>query len=246
VRTVAGVLEAALSRLFSETVKITGAGRTDSGVHATGQVVSLITACAMPVERMELALNSLLPADCSVREIRIVEDGFSARFSAIERTYVYAILNRTQRSALLERYAWHVARPLDLEAMQAAAQQVLGEHDFRSFCTPSAAGSADDPASTVRNVTRLWIERRERFVRVEVAANAFLHRMVRSLVGTLTEVGKGRRRAAEMGSILAAGDRSAAGPAAPARGLYLAGVRYARGYDSYDEPAVFCRRPTDA
>lgn len=239
VRTVAGVLEAALSKLFSETIKVTGAGRTDTGVHATGQVVSLVTRAAFPFERLGIALRSLLPPDCTIREVAVVDAAFSARFCARERTYVYAILNREQPSALLARYAWHVPRRLDLGAMQAAAESVLGEHDFRSFCSVAPVDQAGEPASTVRNLTRFTIEPRGELVRVEVAANGFLHRMVRSLVGTAAECAVGRRTPDEMPAILAAADRAAAGFAAPAAGLYLAGVRYADGYDSFAEPALF-------
>ena len=141
----AGTLEAALATLLREPAKITGAGRTDSGVHATGQVVSFSTRNDFPVERLAVALNALLPPDCSVRDAARMENDFSARFSAIERTYEYAILNRPQRSALTSRYACHVARPLDADALRDAGARLLGEHDFRSFASaarPSDAISA--------------------------------------------------------------------------------------------------------
>ena len=212
-------------------MKLTGAGRTDTGVHATGQVVSLTTGSPFPLERLLRAANATLPPDCSIREAAIVEPGFSARFSALERTYVYAILARPSRSALLTRWAWHVAQPLDVATMLATAQHALGEHDFRSF-------SREAP-STVRCVSRFAVEGRGELIRIEIAANAFLHRMVRSLVGTLVECGKGRRDADEMPAMLLAADRAAAGPVAPPQGLYLAGVRYPDGYDSFGEPPVF-------
>jgi len=232
VRSVAGVLQDALERLLREPVKITGAGRTDSGVHATGQVVSLATSRAFPVERLAVALNALLPRDCSVRDATEVDEGFSARFSARERVYVYAILNDPPRSALMERSAWHVPRPMDVEVMAAAGACLLGEHDFRAFSVPAA-----EPA--VRNVRMLRVDRIGRLVRVEIAADGFLHHMVRVIVGTLAECGEGRRAPAQPAAILASGDRSAAGMTAPPQGLYLAGVRYPDGYDSYAEPPVF-------
>lgn len=232
-RTVAGVLEAALSRLFSEAVKIAGAGRTDSGVHATGQVVSLSTAADdFPFDRLGVAMRSLLPPDCSVRQAEIVEAVFSARFSARERTYVYAILNRAEPSALLARYAYHVARPLDLEALRAGAAPLVGEHDFRSFA------AASPETVTARTVRRLEIDRRGELIRIEIAADAFLHHMVRTVVGTLVECGAARRDPGEMPAIVAAQNRSAAGSTAPPHGLYLAGVRYADGYDSFAEPPI--------
>jgi len=227
------VLEAALAQLFGEGVKVTGAGRTDAGVHASGQVVSLATAANFPFEKLTLALNAMLPPDLSVREAAIVEPEFSARFSARERTYVYAILNRPQPSALLARHAWHVSRPLDLDAMLAAAAALVGEHDFRAF------SSALPEQSSVRTVRRLEIERHDELLRIEIAADGFLHHMVRTIVGTLAECGRGRRPPAAIAAALEARERAAAGATAPASGLCLAGVRYAGGYDSYAEPPPF-------
>lgn len=238
VRTVAGVLEEALSRLLGEPIKVTGAGRTDSGVHATGQVVSLATTSSFAFERLSLALNALLPDDCSVREARIVDSGFSARFGARARTYVYAMLNRSQPSALLCRYAWHVPQRLNLSALRAGAEHALGEHDFRAFCGSLPVNSAGEPASTVRTLSRFELERRGSLLRLELVADGFLHRMVRTLVGTLTEVGRERRGPGEIAEILERGERGGAGPVAPAAGLYLAGVRYPDGYDSFAEPPL--------
>lgn len=212
-------------------MKVAAAGRTDSGVHATGQVVSFSTEKAFPFERLELALAALLPSDCSVRHAAIVPGGFSARFSARERTYVYVVLNRREPSALLDRYAYHVPAALALEPMREAAAALVGERDFRSFST-AASGEP-----TVRTVRRLSVEAAGELVRIEIAADGFLHRMVRTIVGTLVEYGLGRRGAAGIEPILAARDRTAAGHAAPAAGLYLAGVRY-DGYDSFAEPPI--------
>lgn len=231
-RTVAGVLETAFSQLFCETVKITGAGRTDSGVHATGQVISLSTGARFPFDRLELALRGLLAPDCSVRDATLVEDGFSARFSAVERRYVYAILNRPEPSAIAARYAYHVAAHLDLEAMRRAAEPMLGEHDFSAFATPAPG----EP--TVRRLRRLTIERHGDFVGIEVAADGFIYHMVRIIVGTLVDCGLGRRNAAEIGDMLEARDRDTAGSMAPPQGLYFAGVRYPDGYDSFGAPPV--------
>jgi tRNA pseudouridine38-40 synthase len=225
-------VESALSRLFGAGIKLTGAGRTDSGVHSSGQVISFATDRPFELERLPLALNALLPPDCSVREAAEVEPGFSARFSARERTYVYAILNRRQRSALLARYAYHVPRRLDLAAMRSAAGHILGQHDFRSFC------AADPGEPTVRTVNRLKIEARGELLRIEIAADGFLHHMVRTVVGTLLECGEGRTAADDLPAILAAADRTKAGATVPGRGLWLAGVRYDE-YDSFGEPPLF-------
>ena len=233
VRSVAGDLEAALSRLMSEPIKITGAGRTDTGVHASGQVISFTTSRSFPFDRLAIALNANLSDDLSVREVEIVDGRFSARFSARERTYVYAILNRPDRSALLTHRAYHVYRDLDLDAMRRAARHVIGEKDFLSFC-----GTLPESGGTVRNVKSLDIKERSGLVRVHIKADGFLHRMVRTIVGTLVECGTGRRDPASMEQIIEARDRRAAGLTAPAHGLYLAGVTY-ESYDSYAEPLVF-------
>ena len=197
-------------------------------------MISFTTSRAFPFERLALALNSELPADVSIRNVEIVSGGFSARFSACERTYVYALFNRPQRCALLARSATHVYRPLDLNAMCAAAQALLGEHDFRSFC-----GMLPEGGVTIRRVFALELERRGEFIRMQISASGFLHRMVRTIAGTLIECGTGRRDPSTMLAILAARRRSAAGLTAPPQGLYLAGVRYDDGYNSYREPPIF-------
>ncbi len=230
-RTVGGELERSLSQLFEYPTKISGAGRTDTGVHASGQVISFITARSFPFDRLAIALNSVLPSDISVRDVAIVRDGFSARFSARERTYVYAIFNRPDRSALTAHRSFHVyRRPLDLDAMRAAAAHLIGNHDFRSFC-----GVLPENGVTTREVRSLDIEAHDEFVRLQIRADGFLHRMVRTIVGTLVECGLHRRDPSSLPSVLAARDRRAAGLTAPAHGLYLAGVRY-DDYDSYREP----------
>lgn len=233
-RTVAGVLEASLSRLLAEPIKISAAGRTDSGVHASGQVISFSTGRAFPFERLAIALAGTLPPDVSVREAAVVSADFSARFSALERTYVYAIDRRRERSALATRLAYQVWRPIDIARVEAAIPALIGEHDFRSFC-----GVAPESGVTVRRVTQLVVEIRGDLIRIEISAGGFLHRMVRTIVGTLVDCGTGRRSPADLSAILAARSRQAAGHTAPANGLYLAGVRYGDGYDSYSEPPIF-------
>ncbi len=237
-RTVAATIEAELSRTLDEPVKLTGAGRTDMGVHASGQVVSFTTARSFPFERLAIALNSALPSDVSVRDVAIVAPAFSARFSARERTYVYAIYNRPDRSALLAERAYHVYRALDLARMREAASALVGEHDFRSFCA-----TIPDNGITVRTVRELEIEQRGAFVRIRISADGFLHRMVRTIVGTLVECANGRREPGAVRAMLEARERAAAGLTAPPHGLYLAGVKYVDGYDSYTEPATFAWAP---
>jgi tRNA pseudouridine38-40 synthase len=232
-RTVAGELEVEFSRLLQQVVKITSAGRTDSGVHATGQVVSFKTETAFPFDRFAIAANSSLPPDVSIRDVAVVDDGFSARFSAEERRYVYALLLAKDRSALTARYAYHVWAPLDLDAFRAGAAQLIGEHDFRSFC-----GVLPETGPTLRTVRSIDVHRLGEIVRIEIRADGFLHRMVRTIVGTLLECASGKRDPQSMGGVLAARDRAAAGMTAPPHGLYLAGVRYRDGFDSFKEPPV--------
>ncbi len=202
-------------------------------MHATGQVISLRTAAAFPFERLTLAANTELPPDLSVRDAGIAPADFSARFSALERTYVYVILNRRERSPLYARHAYHVWLPLDTGAMKAAAAPLIGEHDFRSFC-----GMLPESGPTLRTIRAVDIRRREDVIRIEIRGDGFLHRMARNIVGTIVECGTGKRDPGSMAQALASLDRSAAGMTAPPQGLYLAGVRYADGFDSFREPPV--------
>ncbi len=230
-RTVAGELERTFSSLLRRPVKITAAGRTDAGVHATGQVVSWKAQTAFPFERFAVAANSALPCDVALRAIDVVGDDFSARFSARERTYVYVVYNAREPSPLLARYAYHVWSEFDVDRFAQGARHLVGERDFRSFC-----GALPESGPTIRTVTLLDARRKGDLVRIEIRADGFLHRMVRTIVGTLVECGIGRRDPGTIPQILAARDRAAAGLTAPAHGLYLAGVRYCDGFDSFAEP----------
>ena len=205
--------------MFDRRVKVTGAGRTDAGVHAVGQVVSFVSHGAFPVEKLALALDSLLPRDLTAREAARVEDGFSARQDAYERSYTYVVHNRREPSAVLWRFAHHEHRALGLAPMRAAANAFVGTHDFVTFC-----GVLPEYGGTVRTLHALEIERAGELVRLHFRANGFLHRMVRVLAGTLLEVGSGRREPEQAAAMLA--DRRAAGPTAPSHGLFLVEVRY--------------------
>jgi tRNA pseudouridine38-40 synthase len=233
VRTIAGELERTLSKILAHPVKVTCAGRTDAGVHASGQVVSFKSEAAFPFHKLTIAANSELPDDLALRSVEIAPEGFSARFSACERAYVYALFNRREPSPLLAYRAFHVWAPFDLDRFTEGARHVVGEHDFRSFC-----GMLPESGPTIRTVRSLGAERSGDLVRIEIRADGFLHRMVRTIVGTLVECGTGRREPDSIPATLAALDRRAAGLTAPARGLYLAGVRYEDGFDSFSEPWV--------
>ncbi len=198
-----------------------GAGRTDAGVHAWGQVASFRSDAARSPDEWTRALNAVLPDDICVRSTHAVPDAFHARYSAREKLYAYLILNRKERSALDRRRAWHVYGALDLDAMRAAAAIVVGRHDFSSF-----QGHPTDTQDPMCDVRRLVITRADDLVRFEVQADRFLKQMVRALVGTLIEVGQGKRPPHSLTDILAAKDRRQAGRTAPAQGLYLLRVEY--------------------
>lgn len=226
--TVQGSLESALATVLRRDVVTTCAGRTDAGVHALGQVVSFEAAAGDEPDAATLlrSLNALVAEGIVVREARHAREGFSARFDAVSREYRYRIAMGSARPLFMAPYAWWVKRELDIEAMRAGAAQLVGEHDFRSFCvTESAKGKR-----TVRRVDAINLVPEEHLgeecLAVRVVGNAFLHSMVRAIVGTLVEVGAGRREASWVGEALAAQDRTAAGPTAPACGLTLWRVEY--------------------
>lgn len=221
-RTVAGELEAALSRIFDQPVKVAGAGRTDAGVHAIGQVISFTAERISPLENLAFALNGCLSPDVSVRLADVVEDGFSARFDALERRYTYVVLNRRERSATLRRFAHHAYRPLDLDLLRCAARDFVGTHDFLSFC-----GVLPRDGNTERTVFGVEIEDDPPMLRLRFRARSFLHRMVRVMTGTLLEIAAGRKAPDAIPDILAARDRGAAGVTAPPQGLFFTGARYA-------------------
>lgn len=219
--TIQGVLEQALAKILGARVRVSGAGRTDAKVHAVGQVASFRSAWQLPVEVLQRALNSLLPRDVAIREVQDVPPDFHARFSALGKVYAYRILNRPVRSPLRLRYVWHLPQPLDLQAMAVAATYLQGTHDFASF---QAAGSA--VKTTERTLTELTVTQDGEEIVVRGTATGFLRHMMRNIVGTLVEVGRGGRRPADVKRILEARDRRLAGVTAPPQGLYLVQVLY--------------------
>lgn len=219
---VQGALEAAVLGFCGETVRVSSAGRTDAGVHATGQVVHIDLTRDWPPETVRNALNAhLVPQPIGVLDASIAPEGWHARFSATERRYRYRILNRASPPALDQGRVWHVKKPLDAVAMHAAAQVLIGHHDFTTF--RDLACQAKSPMKTLDVAT---VRREADEVILEFASRSFLHRQVRSMAGTLTEVGVGRWTRADVAAALAAKDRRACGPVAPSDGLYLTGVSY--------------------
>ena len=220
-RTVQGTLETALLELLGHPVRVAAAGRTDAGVHAIAQVVAFHTDRALAPETVCRALNALTPRDLSVRAVDCVPDSFDPRRSASARVYIYRIWNRATPSPFWRRWAWHVRQPLSLEQMSAAAEHLLGVHDFTSF---RAAGC--DAEHAVRRVDRSVFRRDGDLISYRIEATAFLRHMVRNVVGTLVEVGRGRRTADAVRVLLEARDRTLAAATAPAHGLCLTEVRY--------------------
>jgi tRNA pseudouridine38-40 synthase len=222
-RTVEGVLQTALERFLRDRPKLSVAGRTDAGVHARGQVVSFRAADVVDVGRLQAGLNAILAPEVVVTEARVVADAFHARHSATAREYRYRIETGPYPDPFTARYVWHRPGELTVPRMRAAARELVGEHDFASFCRLPRGGS-----TTIRNLQRLAIMRSGGLVEVTARANAFLHQMVRSLVGTLVAVGEGRIEPDRVPAILAARDRSAAAQMAPPHGLTLERVAYGR------------------
>jgi tRNA pseudouridine38-40 synthase len=243
--TVQGELQAALGRILKESPLPQGSGRTDAGVHALAQVASFTLRSPIPAENLKRALNRTLPASIRVLDANTVPDSFHARHSATAKTYEYRVFRETLCSPFLSRYALACAWPMDLDAMQEAAMQFVGEHDFLSFAATDpelsvrkgVEGSESEPIApqfAPRNAIRTiysssWEPEKRpegNFLIYRVRGNGFLHHMVRNLVGTMLDVGRGRLQAAQMSAILSARARAAAGPTAPPQGLFLHSVEY--------------------
>ena len=235
------VLEDAVEKIFRERVKVTGASRTDAGVHALGQVAHFDVRAARPeIGRVPVALNSVLPSDIRVVSAYEVSRDFSARFSARNKRYRYIIENTATPTPFLNHYAWHIRSPLNISAMKKAGRLLKGMHDWTSF-----AASQDERKNHTSRVSRLSVRtvrnaeptllqpmqypdlKYKGLVIIEIDADFFLYHMVRNIVGTLIEVGRGRIPLSRMETILSSKDRRTAGPTAPPHGLYLVSVKYA-------------------
>ena len=246
--TIQGELQAALGRITGEAPPPQGSGRTDAGVHALAQVASFELQAPIPPQNLQRALNRILPPAIRILEACIVDSTFHARHSAIAKTYEYRVLVERPESGafcapFLARYVYGYPWPLDLAALQAAASHFVGEHDFLSFAatdpdlaTRSTPDQPEDPIqtlaarSTIRTIFSSTWERKasqdQEMLIYRVRGSGFLHHMVRNLVGTMLDAGRGYRTAGEIPAMLAARSRSAAGPTAPARGLFLHSVEY--------------------
>lgn len=215
------VLERAISTFFGTPSRITGSGRTDAGVHAIGQVANFLVDKEIEKFRILRGLNALTPPDITIKEVEIVPDSFDARRDGRSRVYEYYIINRATPSPFYLNRAWHLHEALNREAMREAMRCLLGEHDFSSF---RAAGC--EAIHPIRKVYQTALEPRGDLLVYSIEATAFLRHMVRNIVGTLVEVGRGLREPQSFGELLEARDRNKAGPTAPPHGLYLVEVKY--------------------
>jgi len=220
-RTIQATLEDTLFEVIGERTEVRGAGRTDAGVHAAGQVASLAIHNRIPPHGLLRGMNSLLPSDVALVDAAEADAGFDARFSARGKVYRYRIWNHLVRSPLHARTSWHCRRPLDLEAMREAAAALRGEHDFRGF-----RASDCDRRNTVRVIRGFEIRKQGALIEIDVEGTAFLKNMVRILAGTLADVGRGKLTVQSVLRALEEGDRAAGGVTAPAAGLTLLRVTY--------------------
>ena len=219
--TVEEVLNKALSRLTGEDILVTGASRTDAGVHARGNVAVFDTASTIPPERFSYAVNTLLPEDVVVVKSEEVAADWHPRYQESVKTYAYHILNREMPDPVRRKYVWHVNCPLDLEKMRTAAEYLTGEHDFKSFCSIHTGAK-----TTVRTIYSMDVERSGEVITIRVSGNGFLYNMVRIITGTLVEAGRGFRQPESVKELLDADERGKAGPTAPAQGLLLESIEY--------------------
>ena len=220
-KTIEGVLNQALSELLGEQIVVTGASRTDSGVHSYGNVAVFDTNTRIPAEKISYALNQRLPEDIVVQSSREVSADFHPRHCDSRKTYEYRILNRKMPLPMCRRNTYFYYHTLDVERMRQAAEYLVGEHDFKSFCATAAVVE-----TTVRRIYALDVERVGDVIVIRVTGNGFLYNMVRIIAGTLILIGAGKKEPESIQAMLSACDRSAAGPTAPAHGLTMIGIEY--------------------
>lgn len=218
--TVQGTIEDAIERLTGKTVRVNGSSRTDAGVHALGQVANFFIDSPVPTENYQNALNNLLSCDIAIADVSEMPGDFDAISDTVQKRYDY-LINTAPVRPVFARNQWHRSGQLDIEIMQQGAQQLVGKKDFKSF-----ASAADQRESSVRTITQCQVQQEGCIIKISVAADGFLYNMVRNIVGTLVEIGRGRWQPDDINHILAAKDRNAAGPIAPACGLCLMEIFY--------------------
>lgn len=220
--TIQGTIEKVLKKILKEDVTLTGAGRTDAGVHALGQVANFVTKkIRIPVEKLPSVLNNHLPQDIRIIKVEKVQDDFHARKSAKSKTYLYVISNIPVQSPFSSRYSWHIPDKLNLKKMREAGKFFVGKKDFRAFMASDSTSK-----TSVRRITKVSIKKRNGEILIVVSADGFLKQMVRNMVGTIVAAGLGRIEPLKIPDIFASGDRRKAGMCAPAKGLFLLKVNY--------------------
>jgi tRNA pseudouridine38-40 synthase len=230
--TIQGIIEEKILKITGERSRVIGAGRTDAGVHALGQVAAFRTISRLEPEAMKRALNALLPYDIRVIETSEVNDSFHPIYDAVKKSYFYIIANQREFPAFLYRYAWIVRQPLEMKYMIEAAQTLIGRHDFSSFM--GTGSSIKDPEREIfslsldklDNIDFMTASMRGEFIKIGIEANGFLRHMVRNIAGTLVEIGRGRISPDRMKEILELHDRKCAGQTAPPNGLFLGRIMY--------------------
>lgn len=219
--TVQGKLEKAIKKVLGKEHRVHGASRTDSGVHAKGQVAHFKTASSIPVEKISPALNAALPDDIVVKKTEEVSDKFHSRFDARSKLYRYNMLSSRQRDPFEEKYAWRIPYKLNLTRMRKEAAELVGRHDFKSF---QASDNRERPS--VRNISMIKLRKKGKMITLDIEGDGFLYNMVRNITGTLVDIGRGYLPPGSMKEILEIRDRRKAGPTAPAKGLFLIEVKY--------------------
>lgn len=220
-KTIQESIEKAIGKIVKEEVSITGSSRTDSGVHAKGMIANFMTESRVPPERFREAINTKLPDDIAIIKSEEVPLEFHSRYNSKGKTYCYTLINRREKVALLKNYVYHVVEPLDIKLMEETCKYFIGKHDFSAFKT-----NGSSVKTTVRTISDLHIEQDEEFIKIFVTADGFLYNMVRIIVGTLVEVGLGKKKPEEVLSAINTGNREESGHCAPPNGLVLEKVYY--------------------
>lgn len=221
IKTVQETMDRAIQRILQDKIRIIGSGRTDAGVHAQAQIANFKTDSSMPLEKLQKALNAVLPDDIAITKVKEAGLDFHSRFSAKSKAYRYTILNRASRPALLKDTVYFLPYPLNLKLMQKEAKALLGRHNFQSFQAHNRKGK-----DSIRTIKNLKISRNRDFIYIDIEADGFLYNMVRNIAGTLIEIGRGKFPEGSLRNILESRNRRLAGPTVPARGLSLIKVNY--------------------
>lgn len=219
--TIQDTIEKAIKKVTGEDVELIGSSRTDSGVHARGMVANFKTDSKIPEEKFREAINSKLPDDIGIIKSEEVNEGFHSRYASLGKTYSYTIINRYEKVALDRNYALQVKDILNIEDMEEACKYFIGKHDFKAFRTTGSSVK-----TSVRTIKELYVKKDKDIIKIYITADGFLYNMVRIIVGTLIEVGKGKIKSESIRDIINSGERTKAGPCVPARGLVLEKVYY--------------------